>query len=115
VEYSPNMLNNAKNKKELKKCRFICSDIRKLDLKEKFDLIISIFSFGLHAYFDREEMLILWKKIRKHLKSDGIIALTGHEYPVPRTLFKELKSGKLKIIKNYSANWFIGSKKEIKK
>ena len=115
VEYSPNMLDNAKKKKELKTCRFICEDIMDLNLNEKFDLIFSIFSFGLHAYFDKKEMPVLWKKIHKHLKSNGIIALIGHEYPVPKSLFKEIKSGKKKIIEGYSAEWYIGSKKEMKK
>ena len=113
IEYSPKMLNCAKKKKELKKCRFICKDIRDLNLNEKFNLIFSIFSFGLHAYFSREEMPILWKKIHKHLKPNGTIALIGHEFQVPKSLFKEIKSGKKKIIEGYRADWYIGSKKEI--
>jgi len=110
LEYSSKMLSIAKKKKELKKCNFICQDIRKLSLKGDFDVIISVFSFGLHSYFNEKEMHILWKILHRRLKQKGILALIGHEYPPPKILFKRLDGGSIKILKGYNADWFIGIK-----
>ena len=115
LDCSKKMLLKAREKKELKKCKFIFKDIRKLDFNKKFDAIISIFSFALSNYFDIEEIPLLCKKIAKSLKPEGILVLLGHDFNPPRNLFNKIESGKRKIIKNYKANWYIGSKKKIKK
>lgn len=111
LDYSKGMLAKARKRKELKKCRFIRQNIMKLDLKEKFDLIISIFSFASNSYFDEKDMQILWRKLAKHLRSNGILALLGYDYEPKKTLFNKIKSGKKEIIEGYHAKWFIGQKK----
>lgn len=111
IDFSADMLSKAKKRKELKRCKFICKNIEKLNLKEKFDLIISVFSFASNSYFDEEEMPLLWKKVAKHLKPKGILALLGYDHEPPKTLFKEIKKGRRRIIKGYRAKWYVGKRK----
>lgn len=111
LDYSKKMLDVAKQRKELKQCRFVQGDVRNFNLKEKFDLIISVFSFASNAYLDRTEMPAAWKEITKHLKPNGILALFGYDYEPPKVMFRKIKSGKRRIIKDYYANWYIGKRK----
>ena len=104
LDYSKGMLAKAIKRKELKKCRFIRQDIMKFDLKEKFDLIISIFSFASNSYFDEKDMQILWRKLAKHLKSNGIFALLGHDYEPKKTLFNKIKVVKGRLLKGIMLN-----------
>ncbi|MBA4251374.1 MAG: hypothetical protein C0425_08915 [Chlorobiaceae bacterium] len=68
VDLSDNLLRNAKKKSsELNlKIEFIKSDIRNLDLKKKFDVILNLFtSFG---YFENDaENFSLFEKVKFHL------------------------------------------------
>jgi ubiquinone/menaquinone biosynthesis C-methylase UbiE len=111
LDYSKDMLTKAKKRTELKNCTFVQQDVRKLKLKTKYDLIISLFSFAGSTYFDEKEMPKLWKKLANHLKPNGKIALMGFDYAPPKTLFKQLKTGKYDITgrKNYY-DWYIGQK-----
>jgi SAM-dependent methyltransferase len=107
VEISKEMLNIAKKRKELKKCKFICSDVRKLDLKGKCDLIISINAFACIPYFTEREMPSLYHKISKFLKLNGILALSGYDMEPPKKLFKKIESGIYKAGKSRH-KYFIG-------
>ena len=111
VDYSQGMLNKAKLRKELKYCKFVRQDTRKLKLNKKYDLIISMFSFASNSYYKEAEMPRLWKQIRSHLKPNGQIAIMGYDFDPPKTLFQVLKSGKYNIYKKYISKWFIGEKK----
>lgn len=111
LDYSKNMLKLAKKRKELKDCNFIHGDVRNLNLKEKFDMILSIFSFASNAYLEEAEMSSLWKRVSDHLKQNGILALMGYDYEPPKNLFKKIKSGKYRIVKDYQAKWYIGQRK----
>lgn len=111
LDYSKNMLNLAKKRKELKNCNFIHSDVRNLKLKEKFDIILSVFSFASNAYLEEAEMQGLWKKVAFHLKQNGLLALMGYDYEPPKTLFKKIRMGKYRIVKDYQAKWYIGRKR----
>jgi len=111
LDFSKGMLAKAKQKKELKNCKFIKQNITKLKLKERYDLIFSIFSFASSSYFDDKEMQKLWKNIMSLLKPKGILLLMGNDFEPPQTLIKKIKSGKYEIISGYKAQWYIGKKK----
>lgn len=111
LDFSKEMLTKAKQKKELKKCKFIQQNIVKLKLKEKYDLIFSIFSFASNSYFNDNEMPKLWRKITTSLKPNGIFMVMGNDFEPPQSLIKKIKSGKYEIISGYKAQWYIGKKK----
>lgn len=110
-DYSKNMLSLAKKRRELKNCNFIQGDVRKLKLEKKFDMILSVFSFASNSYLEEAEMPRLWKKVTKQLKQNGFLALMGYDYEPPKSLFKKIKNGKFRIIKDFQAKWYIGRKK----
>ena len=111
LDYSAGMLAKAKRRKELKGCKFVQQDVRKLNLKEKYDLIISIFSFAGNTYLDENEMPGLWRKVTKYLKPKAKIALLGYDYEPPIALFTKLKGGLYDIGDKNLTKWFIGEKK----
>jgi len=96
----------------LKGCKFIRKDMKKLNLKEQFDLIISIFSFASNSYFDEKDLPSLWKIAHKHLKPNGILAILGHDYEPPAALFNKTETGTFKMLdSSYLAKWYVGKKK----
>lgn len=113
-EISENMLNVAKHRRELKSCRFIREDIGNLKLKDRFDAIISVNSFGcLAPYFKEKEMPSLYKRVAGHLKQGGLLALSGYDYTPPKELFKKIESGLVTLTKGegfYKHKYFIGRK-----
>jgi ubiquinone/menaquinone biosynthesis C-methylase UbiE len=114
VDYSKGMLNKAKKRKSLKGCKFVERDIRKLNLNKKYDLILSVFSFGSDSYFDKEEMDNILKIASKHLKSKGILAVLGHNNLKRfNKYFKKLDSGiyDLSTKNKFYTDYFIGRKK----
>ncbi|MAH43484.1 hypothetical protein CL614_07265 [archaeon] len=114
VDYSEGMLKQAKKRKGLQGCKFIKKDVRKLNLKKKFDLVMSFFSFGSSSYFDDEELDKILEIPHKHLKKGGVFALLGH-VPVKKfeKKFKKLDSGiyELNKKKKFYTDYFIGRKK----
>ena len=110
LDFSEGMLAKAKRKEELKNCRFIKQDITKLKLKEKYDLIFSIFSFASSSYFDDKEMSKLWKNVITLLKPKGYLLLMGNDFEPPKNIIKKIKSGKYEIIPGYKAQWYLGKK-----
>lgn len=111
LDFSAKMLAEAKKKKSLKACKFIRQDVKKLNPKNKYDLIISIFLFAGNTYFKEEEMPKLWKLVRKYLKPNGIIALYGYDYQPPAKLFKKIKAGIERKIVKHPTKYYIGKKK----
>lgn len=115
TELSREMLNIAKKRKELKKCKFICEDTRKLELKDKFDLIFSINSFACGApYFAEREIPGLYKKVAAFLKPNGLIALSGYDFEPPKGLFNKICSGfylGMGKESKYKHKYFIGRKR----
>lgn len=114
VDYSQGMLNKAKKVKTLNDCKFVKADIRKLNLKKKFDFILSFFSFGSSSYFDKDELEGLLKMLKNHLKDNGLFVVLGHtgvsEF---KTTFKPLETGiyTLDKEKKFYTDYFIGRKK----
>lgn len=111
LDYSKKMLEKAKKKKKLTRCKFVSKDIKRFNFKEKFDLILSIFSFASNSYFDEKDMPFLWKRVFQTLKPKGTLALMGYDYEPPKALFKKIKKGKYNITKDYLMKWYIGKKK----
>lgn len=77
VDYSKYFLSLAKEKaKELKikNLRFLRKDIRKINFKEEFDLVISMFTF--FGYFDNnEDNIKVLKNVYESLKKGGYFIL----------------------------------------
>jgi SAM-dependent methyltransferase len=111
VDFSPKMLARAKKKKILKGCKFVIRDIRKLNLGEKFDLVISIFSFGLSYYYKEFEMPGLWKIIAKHMRKGGILALFANDFNPPNELFKTMEKGTYLLSRKYQIPYYVGLKR----
>jgi len=114
VDYSQGMLNKAKKIKSLKGCKFVKADIRKLNLKKKFDFILSFFSFGSSSYFDRDEMNNLLKIVKNHLKENGLFVVLGHTSVSEfKSSFNPLDMGihTLDKEKKFYTDYFIGRKK----
>lgn len=114
IDYSRKMLNKAKKRKKLKNCRFIFADIKKMDLKRKFDIIISHFAFGSSSYFNKEDLITTLKLVKKYIKSKGLFAIIGHFHQdLFEKEFKKLKSGIYTLDKKreFYTDYFIGRKK----
>ena len=114
VDYSEGMINNAKKRKALKKCAFIKEDIRKLNMNKKFPLIISSFSFASSSYFKKEELPLIVRVVKKHLKKGGIFALMGHtSLKIFNNDFEKLEAGiyDLSTKNKFYCDYFIGRKK----
>ena len=104
---SQKMLQKAKEKSNLKNCKFICQDFVKFRSKNKFDLIISIFSLGIISYFgDKNEAL--YQNCKDLLNQNGIIVLLGHE--ITPEGFKTLENGRYKLNKHTIVNYYIRKK-----
>ncbi len=111
LDFSKKMISKAKKKKELKNCKFIQQDISKLKIKNKFDVIFSVFSLALSSYFTEKDMERLWKEVHKILKPEGILMILGNDFEPPKKLFKKVKRGKYEIIEGFKAQWYIGKKR----
>ncbi len=110
IDFSEEMLELAKQKKELKNCKFIREDITQSKLKDKFNVVYSVFSFGSNSYFTPKEMPKLWIQIANYLEKQGKLLLIGYDYEPPKKLFKKIKSGKYEIIPNFKVEWYLGEK-----
>lgn len=111
VDYSKGMLDKAKKRKGLKRCKFIEKDLRNLNLNKKYDLILSFFSFGSDSYFDNEEIDKILNIANKHLKSEGIFAVLGHTQTKKfEKYFKKLDAGiyDLSTKNKFYTDYFIG-------
>lgn len=114
IDYSKKMLKKAKKRKKLRNCKFILGDIKKMELKRKFDIIISHFAFGSSSYFNEDELKYLIRLIKKYLKPKGLFAILGHFHQdLFEKGFKKLESGIYTIDKKkeFYTDYFIGIKK----
>ena len=80
VDFSAGMLAKARKKPALKKCRFIQANVRNLNLKEKFDLVTSVYSFAESGYFEEKEMSALWRRVAAHMNKSAALALFGYYF-----------------------------------
>ena len=116
VDFSQEMLNKAKKKNLLKGCKFIKADVRKMNLRKKFDAACSLFSFGSTSYFKKEEIPVIFNVLKKHLKKNALFFTVGHlKHEEYEKQFKILKSGEHSFpgISKYKfyVDYFIGRKK----
>lgn len=68
IDITENMLEELKKREFAKNVKTICGDFFKVDFGKEYDAIIS--SAALH-HFNREDKLLLYKKIYKSLKNGG--------------------------------------------
>lgn len=114
VDHSLEMLKIAKKRKSLKDCEFVKSDITKLNLKKKYDLIISTFSIGANAYFNELDIDPISKTIQKHLKKNGIVLIIGRiTLPDLTKKFKKIEYDTYDLSRKqqFDTDYFIGRKK----
>jgi len=73
VDMSPKMLQIAKKRirSRGKKIDLVCSDITKLDLNKKYDVVISLFHVMSYQN-NNEKILKAFSTAKKHLKANGI-------------------------------------------
>jgi SAM-dependent methyltransferase len=112
LEYSKEMLSKAKEKTNLANCEFICADIKKVDLNQKFDLIVSTFSFAYTSYFKEEEISAIYNKVAGWIRSKGLLAIYGYTYEPPEELFEKIESGEDLLKGKYLHKWYIGRKRD---
>lgn len=76
VDYTSSMLERAKVKAAEAglKINFIEADIRKLNLREKFDLIFIPFN-SIHHLYRNEDLFKALEAVKNHLKEDGVFLL----------------------------------------
>lgn len=113
IDYSKGMLKKAKKRKKLRNCKLIQADVKNLNLKKKYGVIISHFSLGSSSYFSEKELEKVLKLAKKHLNPRGIIAVLGHfNKDLFEKYFKKLESGiyTLDKKKEFYTDYFIGRK-----
>lgn len=76
VDYTSSMLEQAKVKASDAglEINFIEADVRRLDLKEKFDLIFIPFN-SIHHLYKNEDLFKTLEGVKKHLKKGGLFLL----------------------------------------
>lgn len=76
VDYTSSMLEQAKLKANQAgvKVTFVKADIRNLDLKEKFDLIMIPFN-SIHHLYENEDLFRSLNVVKNHLKKGGLFLL----------------------------------------
>lgn len=100
VDLSAEMIKIAKRKYE---CDFVVGDIKKFNLKKKFDLCIAM--FAVIGYINKNKDLIsAFKNIKKHLKPNGIFMFDVWNglavmNMLPEVRVKKVINGKKKIIR----------------
>jgi ubiquinone/menaquinone biosynthesis C-methylase UbiE len=113
IDYSKGMLEKAKKRKKLKNCKTIQANIKNLNLKKKYNIIISLFALGSSSYFSEKEVEKTLKLVRKHLNPKGVVAVLGHfDRDLFARHFKELESGVYTLDKKreFYTDYFIGRK-----
>lgn len=100
IDGSNSMLNYAKTKNNHPNIEYILSDLRNLNLKQKFDLVFAINSF---VHIKKLEPILV--EIRKSLKKTGKLILC---FPHPLQNIKEIRDySKEKIIKTKTKYGFV--------
>jgi SAM-dependent methyltransferase len=111
VDISNSMISLAKKKlKGTKNVTFLVKDIRKLKLKKKFDIIVSLFDVISFLRY-KNDANIFFKVIRSHLKKNGIAIFdfwnqSAIEKLKPAKREKKIKYRNLEILKKSDPIWF---------
>jgi len=95
VDFSAASLRIAKHeavRRGLTNCVFYCSDLKKLNLKEKFDVI---FVGGVLMYIKDEDLAQALQKLSQHLNEDGVIVLREPLFTKNQSL---VRSGEYHVI-----------------
>lgn len=111
LDFSKGMIEKAKKKPKLKDCKFVVEDFLKYDPKEKFDIIVSFFSFGSPSYFSEEETKKGLRKVKQILNKEGLVAVHGNiSLKLFEQVFKPVFYGEYAINKRKKQHttYFIG-------
>ena len=103
IDLSKDMLKiaNKRRKGKKKQLRFTHSNIQELNLKKKFDVVVSLFHVMSYQNTN-EELLKAFQVAKKHLKKDGIFIFDFWYGPavltdLPVTRVKRLEDKKIKV------------------
>lgn len=116
IDYSEEMLNEARKKVVLTNCNFVKQDVTNLNLKKRYDMITGMFGFGSSS---KEDVKILFRILDKYLKKKGLFLMLGHFKSEELDLSKKLKKieageyelSSTKHEKRFLADYFLGIKK----
>ena len=102
VDNSKTMLEQAKLKAKNEKLEidFVESDIRILDLPNKYDLIFIPFN-SIHHLYENQDLFDTFKVVKKHLKDDGLFVFDCYNPNIQ--YISEAEKGKNKIAE-YTTN-----------
>lgn len=108
VDYSPEMLAIAKNKPKLAKAKFILADVKQLNLKKKYDAVISIML--LDKFENDKELSKVLKKVKKIMKPGALISLVeDNQEKNYSQFFQKIEEGSLQTkTLNLTRYYFIG-------
>lgn len=108
-DQSAKMLAVARKKPKLEKAKFIVADITRLNLKEKFDAVVSVMLFNEFKDKKLEKVLL---KVKNIMKAGALIALvTDSREDTYSRLFKKIEDGSTKDKSAITARYyFIGKK-----
>jgi len=97
VDLSKSMINEAKKKYKLNKnLKFIHHDLKKLNLKKKFDVVVALFDI-LSFQISNSEVSQFFKIINRHINKGGLIFF---DFWFKNTVIKIKPSQRTKMIKN---------------
>ena len=97
VDISKSMINEAKKKYKLdKNLKFIHGDLKKLNLRKKFDVIVALFDI-LSFQISNSEISQFFKTINKHINKGGLIFF---DFWFKNTVIKLKPIQRTKIIEN---------------
>ena len=71
VDLSPEMIDLAKTKYSSSGCSFYTGDVRDVDLKQQFDIVISLFHV-ISYQTNNEDVVQMLQTAKKHLKPNGL-------------------------------------------
>jgi len=109
VDISKSMIDIAKKKYSAKKIKFICKDLRKLNLSKKFDVVIALFDI-LSFQTSNSDVNKFFNTINKHINKNGIIIFDfwfkdAIQKLKPSNRVKEVENHSFKIVKVTEPNW----------
>ncbi len=113
LDFSKQMINKAKKKKQLKNCKFIVSDFLKFRTRKRYNIVTSFFGFGASSYFSEKQIEKGLKKIRSLLNKNGLLVIQGYpDIELFSKYFKPIIVGRytLNKKKRYFTTYFIGIK-----
>ncbi len=111
IDYSSEMLAVAKKKPKLSQAKFIVADVKKLNLKKKYDAVISIMLFD--SIKPKKNLEKTLTRVKMIMKPHALIALVeDNKETTYSRLFEKIEDGKTQTTPtlNITRYYFIGRK-----